>query len=67
MLRLSSGHTAFVIAAGIVDGTQVEMEGQPQIIKGSTRKGYLPSRAYSPVNQAVSGEMESCNIAQGCH
>jgi len=38
VLRLTSGHTAFVIAAGIVDGTEVEMEGHPHIIKGSTGK-----------------------------
>lgn len=38
VLRLSAGHTAFVIAAGIVDGTTVEIEGQPHIIKGSTSK-----------------------------
>ncbi len=38
VLRLSSGHTAFVIAAGIVDGTEVEIDGQRHIIKGSTTK-----------------------------
>ncbi len=36
VLRLSAGHTAMVIAAGIVDGTAVEIEGDPHLIKGST-------------------------------
>lgn len=38
VLRLTSGHTAFVIAAGIVDGTELEIEGQAHLIKGSTHK-----------------------------
>jgi hypothetical protein len=38
VLRLSAGHTAFVIAAGIVDGTAVEIDGRAHIIKGSTSK-----------------------------
>ncbi len=38
VLRLSSGHTAFVIAAGIVNGTEVEIEGERHLIKGSTYK-----------------------------
>lgn len=38
VLRLTSGHAAMTIAAGIVDGTQVDIEGCPHLIKGSTRK-----------------------------
>lgn len=38
VLPLTSGHTAFVIAAGIVDGTEVEIDGNSHIIKGSTTK-----------------------------
>lgn len=38
VLRLSSGHTAMAIAAGIVNGTEVEIEGSPFLLKGSTGK-----------------------------
>ncbi len=38
VLRLSSGHTAFVIAAGIVNGTEVDIEDERYLIKGSTHK-----------------------------
>ena len=38
MLKLNSGHTAFVIAAGLVDGTTVEIDGQTHLVKGSTAK-----------------------------
>ena len=35
---LSVGHTALAIAAGMVDGTEVEIDGQPFLIKGSSHK-----------------------------
>lgn len=38
VLPLNSGHMAFVIAAGIVDGTEVEIDGAVHIIKGNTEK-----------------------------
>lgn len=44
MLPLRSGHMAFVIAAGIVDGTEVEIDGHRHIIKGSTEKKILTTR-----------------------
>ncbi len=38
LLQLGSGHTAMAIAAGVVDGMEAEIGGQPHIIKGFTRK-----------------------------
>lgn len=38
VLPLTAGHTAMAIAAGIVNGTAVEIDGQPHLIKGSTGK-----------------------------
>ena len=38
ILRLTSGHAAMAIAAGIVNGAEVEIEGEPYLIKGSTTK-----------------------------
>ncbi|MEM7034317.1 MAG: DEAD/DEAH box helicase family protein, partial [Chloroflexota bacterium] len=38
VLRLTSGHAAMVIAAGIVDGTEVDIEDQLHLIKGTTHK-----------------------------
>jgi hypothetical protein len=38
VLRLTSGHTAMAIAAGIVNGTEVAIDGQTHLIKGSTSK-----------------------------
>ena len=43
ILPLSSGHTAMTIAAGIVDGADVEIEGKPHILKGFTRKRVMVS------------------------
>jgi hypothetical protein len=38
ILRLTSGHAAMAIAAGIVNGAEVEIDGEPYLIKGSTSK-----------------------------
>ncbi|MCP4996134.1 MAG: hypothetical protein GY934_20495, partial [Gammaproteobacteria bacterium] len=38
ILRLTSGHAAMAIAAGIVNGAEVEIEDEPYLIKGSTTK-----------------------------
>ncbi len=38
ILRLTAGHAAMAIAAGIVNGAEVEIEGEPYLIKGSTTK-----------------------------
>ena len=38
ILRLTSGHTAMAIAAGIVNGAEVEIEAEAHLIKGSTTK-----------------------------
>lgn len=38
VLRLTHGHMALAIAAGVVDGMETTIEGQPYIIKGSTSK-----------------------------
>ena len=44
VLRLTSGHTAMAIAAGIVNGTEVVIEGQTHLIKGHTQKEIKVSR-----------------------
>ena len=41
VLPLTAGHTALAIAAGIVNGTEVDIDGQTQLIKGSTSKRLL--------------------------
>ncbi|MCB0174234.1 MAG: hypothetical protein KDJ97_27220 [Anaerolineae bacterium] len=38
VLRLNSGHMALTIAAGVVDGLEVELDDQPHLIKGFTTK-----------------------------
>ncbi len=38
VLQMTAGHTALAIAAGIVDGTEVKIDGESWIIKGSTTK-----------------------------
>lgn len=38
VLPLTSGHTAMAIAAGIVNGTEVTIDDEPHLIKGSTSK-----------------------------
>lgn len=38
VLPLSPGHTAMTIAAGIVDGTEVEIDGYQYLLKGTTEK-----------------------------
>ena len=61
LLRLTSGHTAMAIAAGIVNGTEVEIESQPHLIKGSTFKRIVVSEeteATAEGTQVITRERE---------
>ncbi|MCB0176455.1 MAG: hypothetical protein KDJ97_38510, partial [Anaerolineae bacterium] len=52
VLRLNAGHTAMAIAAGIVNGTEVTIDGRRHLIKGSTRKRV---KASSDTNSTTDG------------
>ncbi len=56
LLPLSAGHTAMVIAAGVVDGVEIAIDGRPHIVKGSTAKRIITSRE---AEQTDSGTKET--------
>ena len=53
VLGLTSGHAAMAIAAGIVDGTEIEIEGDPYIIKGSSHKAITVSKQAEAVGEGT--------------